>query len=173
VAGYGLGLTGPGIGWFLLPLGVAAFTASAFAARLAQWAGQRTLLVTGFTTIAVGFAFTGSLSVSAVRMDGALILVGFGTGAVMSTLPAMILERLPEQEAGISAGVYNMLRTLGGSVASAAVSAVLAGASSGGAHLVAASGYRTVWIACAVLAAAAAALVLTAVRTAVPSSGSV
>ncbi|EKT78233.1 MFS transporter [Rhodococcus opacus M213] len=76
----------------------------------------------------------------------------------------MILERLPGNEAGISTGLYNMVRTLGGSVMGAIIAVLFAGATAHNATWVSATGYNTVWILCAAISLVGAAVLVVSAR---------
>ncbi|MFJ8996198.1 MFS transporter [Streptomyces sp. NPDC102279] len=161
-AGYGFGLSGTGLGFFLQTTAVSAFVASLLAPRLVAVIGQSVIVTGGFVLIAVAFAATMPLSASLPGMVVALGILGLGGGTVAAVLPAMILEQLPRTEGGISAGVYNMVRTLGGSVMAGVFAAVLASATSGTTQRITSGGYTAVWAVCAAVALLGATLALAA-----------
>ncbi|ODU04533.1 MAG: hypothetical protein ABS81_09725 [Pseudonocardia sp. SCN 72-86] len=159
-AGYGFGLQGLSLGFVLAALGAAAFVGSVVASRLARRVGQRAVVLAGFLVVAAAYAAFPLARADLGATVVAIAFVGLGCGSVISVLPAMILERLPRTEAGISAGLYNMIRTLGGSVIAAGFAAVLAASTDPAARVVSAGGYTAVWLVCAGVALLGAAALL-------------
>ena len=163
-SGYGLGLSGTKLGLFLSTMGIGVFIASVIAPRLARRVGQRPVVIAGF---AVGMlAFIGMIEFASTTAGMAVMvgLVGISEGLVVAILPIMILERLPREEAGISAGLYNMVRTLGGSLMGAVIAVVFTSATHAGVKWVSISGYHTVWTICAAVSLVGAALILASSR---------
>ena len=86
------------------------------------------------------------------------ILVGIGNGLVLASLSTHVVTHAPADAVGISSGLFNTARTVGGAVSGAAFAAIM------GALLVqvpgmaapttSEAGYVTVWLVCAALAAA-------------------
>ncbi|MDF3312845.1 MFS transporter [Rhodococcus sp. T2V] len=163
-SGYGLGLNGTMLGLFLSALGVGVFLASVVAPPMVRWRGQRAVVAAGFVVGMVAFLTMLELQSTALGMAAMIGVVGFSEGLVVATLPIMILERLPANEAGISAGLYNMVRTLGGSVMGAIIAVVFAKATAHGATWVSVVGYHTVWILCAAISLVGAALLVVSAR---------
>ncbi|WP_040158755.1 hypothetical protein [Nigerium massiliense] len=75
-------------------------------------------------------------------------------------MPSIVAELSPPDETGIATGVYNSLRTLGGSVAGAVFGVILTSFAIQGTTAVAQAGYVTVWLVCASLWALALLLVI-------------
>lgn len=125
-------------------------------APIARRVGMRAVLIAGALAAASGslvqIAFHDHLwqifLVSAVN--------GIGMGLLLGALPALVAEVAPSDSTGIATGVYNSLRTLGGSTAGAAFAVVLAGFTTSGALHSSIQGYITIWAICAAAFGAAA-----------------
>ena len=118
-------------------------------APIARRVGIRTVLVTGAILAASGslvqIAFHDQLwqifLVSAIN--------GIGMGLLLGALPALVAEVAPSDQTGIATGVYNSLRTLGGSAAGAVFAVILAGFTASGSLSSSIGGYVTIWGVCA------------------------
>ncbi|MCD2498857.1 MFS transporter [Microbacterium nymphoidis] len=118
-------------------------------APIARRVGIRTVLVTGAILAASGslvqIAFHDQLwqifLVSAIN--------GTGMGLLLGALPALVAEVAPSDQTGIATGVYNSLRTLGGSAAGAVFAVILAGFTASGSLSSSIGGYVTIWAVCA------------------------
>lgn len=128
---------------------VLATVGAATFAPIARRVGIRAVLIAGALAAASGsliqIAFHDHLwqifLVSAVN--------GIGMGLLLGALPALVAEIAPSHSTGIAAGVYNSLRTLGGSAAGAVFAVVLAGFTTTGALHSSIQGYITIWAVCA------------------------
>jgi predicted MFS family arabinose efflux permease len=165
-AGFGLGLDPGRIGVVLLVFGVAAFLGTLLAPRLAERAGLRVALVTGPLLTAAGYLLT----VVAHGSMGAFVawqaLIGIGNGLVLAAFSTVVVTRAPADAVGISAGLFNTARTVGGAVAGAAFAAIMAALlvrpPGAAAAVTSEAGYVTVWIVCAALSLAVAAIAVVA-----------
>ncbi|WP_433674784.1 MFS transporter [Microbacterium gorillae] len=118
-------------------------------APIARKVGIRSVLVTGAIVAASGslvqIAFHDQLwqifLVSAIN--------GIGMGLLLGALPALVAEVAPSDQTGIATGVYNSLRTLGGSAAGAVFAVILAGFTASGSLSSSIGGYVTIWAVCA------------------------
>lgn len=118
-------------------------------APIARKVGIRSVLVTGAIVAAAGslvqIAFHDQLwqifLVSAIN--------GIGMGLLLGALPALVAEVAPSDQTGIATGVYNSLRTLGGSAAGAVFAVILAGFTASGSLSSSIGGYVTIWAVCA------------------------
>jgi MFS family permease len=162
--GIGLGLTAGQLGLVLVVFGLAAFAGTWLAPRLAERVGLRVVLILGAVLNAAGYVLTatahGSVGVFVIWQ----VLVGVGNGLVLAALSSYVVNRAPADAVAISSGLLNTGRTVGGAVAGAAFAAVMAAMVTrlpGMAKPVTTeAGYVTVWLVCAVLALAVAALAL-------------
>lgn len=161
-SGVGLGL-GPGaLGAALLTFGVAAFVGTLVAPLVAERWGSRVALVVGSLLTAAGYLLTVVAHASATGFVAWQILIGLGNGLVISALSAYVVRRAPADSVGISSGIVNTARTVGGAVAGAVFAAVMAGMVTtvpGAAKPVSSeASFVVVWLVCAALALTVAGL---------------
>ena len=146
--GYGFGASALTVGWVLFPAGLCAFGAATVAPGLRRAAGARTVPALGGALLATGYA-TLVHAHHAIWLPVLLnAVLGFGTGLVFSSLPALILDVSPADRIGIATGVYSTAKTLGGSIGSA-VAAVLSSMTIKNTTVPTQSAYTTVWWLCA------------------------
>jgi MFS family permease len=162
--GIGLGLTAGQLGLVLLVFGLAAFVGTWLAPRLAERVGNRAALVLGAALTAAGYVLTALAHDTVEVFLIWQVMVGVGNGLVLATLSSYVVTRAPADAVGISSGLLNTARTVGGAVSGAAFAAVMAALATrlpGVAKPVTTeAGYVTVWLVCAALAAAVAILAL-------------
>jgi DHA2 family multidrug resistance protein len=96
--------------------------------------GPLTRFVDGRLLLAAGFAMLGcsALMLSQINLEIAMgsvilpnLLNGFATGCIFVPLTTLTMGRLPKAEIGNAAGIYNLMRNLGGSVGIAAIMSFL------------------------------------------------
>ncbi|GAB2469964.1 MFS transporter [Luteococcus sediminum] len=148
--GYGFGLPPSRISWISATLlGSCAVAAAVFPA-IARRIGMRSTMVLGVVLAALANA---SLALGAwsllVLVFAAQLVCGLGSGLLLGAIPAMIAEFAPSSETGIATGIYNTLKTLGGSVAGAVFAVVLTSFTPAGSHIATLGGYRSIWWICA------------------------
>lgn len=160
--GFGLGLPPGRLGLVLLVFGLAAFVGTWLAPRLAERLGTRAPVVLGALLTATGYTLTAFVHGSVGAFVAWQALVGIGNGLVLAGLSAHVATSAPADAVGISAGLFNTARTVGGAVSGAAFATVMAALVTllpGGSRPVTSeAGYVTVWLVCAVLALAVAGL---------------
>jgi EmrB/QacA subfamily drug resistance transporter len=122
------GLSALATGAVFLPMMLTGLALTPFSARLAQWAGARTLIVAGFGAMAAGLVAlsmdTASTPIAALAL--LMMLVGLAGPFVAPPIAAVLLDSVPALLAGTAGGVYNTSRQLGGALAVAAFGALLA-----------------------------------------------
>ncbi|MFJ9446996.1 MFS transporter [Kitasatospora sp. NPDC101235] len=147
--GYGFGYSTLGIGWVLFPAGICAFAAATVSPTLGRVLGARAVPALGGCLLAAGYT-TLVLTHHAVWQFALLnVGLGFGTGLVLSTLPALVLDVSPADRTGIATGLYSTAKTLGGSIGSAVFAAVLTAMTVQGTTVPTEAAYTTVWWLCA------------------------
>ncbi|WP_164842565.1 MFS transporter [Actinoplanes solisilvae] len=160
--GVGLGLTVLQLGLVLLAFGLAAFAGTWLAPRLSERAGSRTALAVGALLTAAGYVLTALAHDAVATFVIWQVMVGVGNGLVLATLSTYVVTLAPADAVGISSGLLNTARTVGGAVSGAAFAALMAALSThvpGVAKPVTVeAGYVTVWLACAALVIVVAAL---------------
>jgi MFS family permease len=143
---------------FLLPGALTGFVTATASGPLIDRFGARPVLVTGALTGIVGF------TALALFHDAPwqVVVAGIWTNAYISlaygALPALVVNEAQAGETGVATGVNAIARTIGSSVAAAAV-AVLLGHSAAGTRLPAESAFVTIFAAGAVTAALATVLI--------------
>ncbi|MFI9557542.1 MFS transporter [Nonomuraea endophytica] len=157
--GYGLGLSAAQIGLLLFPSSCAASLGSAITARLAGRLGDRSALAIGALIIAAGY-----LQLALAHGSVPAFLIGtclewLGSGIVFAIIPSMLLKRSPATEAGVTSGLYNLLRSAAASVGATVFGVILSTVVMAGGALPAESAFVTVWLIGAALMVACALLV--------------
>ena len=167
--GFGLGLSSGQLGLVLFGFAASAFVGTVIAPRLADRFGSSAALLAGALMTATGYLLTVAAHSSAGVFVFWQVLIGLGNGVVLATLSAQVVTRAPADSVGISTGLFNTSRTLGGAVSGAAFAAVMAAlatpAPEAAKPLTSESGYVTVWAICAALALTVAGLALRQHRT--------
>ncbi|MYW69959.1 MFS transporter [Streptomyces sp. SID8379] len=164
--GYGLGLSIVATGLCMLPSGVIMLLFSPVSARISAARGPRITLAIGGVVLALGYAIRIVDSTDLwVILVGAAV-VSTGTTLAYSALPTLILRAVPSGATASANGVNVLMRTIGQSVSSAAVAAILVHhtARVGGVAVPTLHGYQL-----AFTMAGTVALVAAAVALAVPS----
>ncbi|QFG27567.1 MFS transporter [Actinomadura sp. WMMB 499] len=124
--GYGLGQTLIVAGLAVAPMGIAMMLVSPLSARISAARGPKTSLILGL--LVIGGAYTAAQGLMNAVWQVALIstLVGGGIGLAYSALPTLIMGAVPTSETGAANGVNTLMRSIGTSVSSAVLGAVLA-----------------------------------------------
>lgn len=126
----GLGLSLLHASLVLVPSGLAMLAMSPIAGRIERTFGPRPLLVAGAVIIAAAYllAVVVDLEVWHVLIINTVIGVGIGLG--YAAMPTLIMAAVPTSETGAANGINTLMRSLGTTVAAAAVASILANSSS-------------------------------------------
>ncbi|WP_370065882.1 MFS transporter [Mycobacterium sp. MAA66] len=147
------GLTALQTGFVFVPMMIIGAVLTPFSARIGERIGRRTLIVGGLALMTGGLAAIGLLPSAAPLWLLSLLmtLVGLAGPAVSPPITAVLLDAVPEHQAGVASGVFNTSRQVGGALAVAVFGSLLAHPDTfvRGAH-------TSLLIAAAVLAVAAA-----------------
>jgi EmrB/QacA subfamily drug resistance transporter len=122
-----------GAGLRLAPWTVTVFAVSALAGAMVNRIGERPLIVIGLTMQAAGFgwiALIASPDLSYPAMVVPLVVAGCGVSLAMPAAQNSVIGSVPHPAVGTAAGVFNMLRQLGGTFGIAILAAVFAGSGS-------------------------------------------
>lgn len=124
--GIGLGLSLFVAALVLTPAGLAMMAMSPVAGAVERRHGPKPLLVAGAAVIALNYA--GALLFHAYAWQVLLVnvVLGLGIGLGYAAMPALIMQAVPAHQTGSANGLNALMRSLGTSVAAAAVGAVLA-----------------------------------------------
>jgi MFS family permease len=160
--GFGLGQSMLATGLWMAPGGLAMMVTSPIAARIAAAHGPRFTLVTGALIIAASYAAGLVLLAAPWQIMMLNIAVSAGVGFAYASMPALINAAVPISETAAANGINALARSLGTSIASAVIGAILAGmtVSFAGSELPAMTGLRTAMVVAAAVAALAAILAL-------------
>ena len=122
-----LGYTALAAGWAVSPRGMGAIVAMPFVGLLTERVDSRWLIATGFLGVGACTLWLGNvnLEIGEFSMFWAIILSGFFIGFVFVPLVTMAMGLLPNEQLGNAAGLYNLLRNVGGSVGISVVNTLL------------------------------------------------
>ena len=163
VYGYGLGTAGFTtsliIGVYLIAMIVGALLFAPVARRVTP----RVTLMGASVLVGVGFLLFLPFHDAYAQVLTNMIIVGFGSGALVAALPAAAASAAPPTQTGVATGLTNSVKTVGGAIASCVFGIALIQGATGAAGVgegTAGSfaGYVTVWVVCGVTALAAAVL---------------
>lgn len=124
---YGLGQSMLHAGLWMAPGGLAMMVSAPIAARIAARRGPRATLVTGCLIIAASYVVGLRLLDRPIEVLLLNVLVSIGVGFAFSSLPALINAAVPVSETAAANGINALARSLGTSISSAVMGAVLAG----------------------------------------------
>jgi MFS family permease len=126
VYGYGLSGTVLDVGLYMLPNTVTMLISSTLAGKLAARLGAAWTLSLG--SVIAGLAYLWLVLNHAGTADFLIFtaLQGVGIGIAYAALGTVAVQHVPMSESGIAAGINTLVRSAGGSIASAATSAILA-----------------------------------------------
>ena len=161
--GFGLGQSMLQAGLWMAPGGLAMMAASPIAARVAARRGAKFTLVVGSVVIAGAYLAGAYLLVGPVQVMVFNIVISFGVGFAYSSMPALINASVPMSETAAANGINGLARSLGTSISSAVIGAVLSTMTiSIAGHLVPSlAGFRVALFVAAGAAALAAVIALT------------
>ncbi|BBY31066.1 MFS transporter [Mycolicibacterium sediminis] len=160
--GYGLGQSMLATGLWMAPGGLAMMVTSPIAARIAAVRGPRFTLVIGAAVISASYAAGLFLLAAPWQVMVLNVLVSVGVGFAYASMPALIIAAVPVSETAAANGINALARSLGTSISSAVIGAILAGmtVSLAGRDVPSMAGFRTALVVAAVVAALAAVLAL-------------
>lgn len=157
--GYGLGQSMVAMGLWMAPGGLMMMLASPLSAKLSALAGPKITLIVGAVIIAAGYGASVPLMGEAWGLMVGAIVISLGVGFAYGAMPALIMSAVPITETSAANSFNTLMRSIGTSVASAAIGAVLAEMSTtfvGGISVPTENGFRVgILIGCGVAAAAA------------------
>ncbi len=162
-AGYGFGAGLLVAGLMLMPLSFGSMAST----RLSRWLNRRVgwqwVLPIGAGIVALTGVFLALARSEPWQILLAVALLGLGISTTFAAMPALIIRAVPPHETGSATGLNAVLRSIGGSIGSAASIALLSTFTPVGAHLPTDGGYTVAFLAGAVacLGAVVASLVLT------------
>lgn len=153
--GYGLSLTPLAISMAMVPVYFAGFLAVLLTARIGRSIGFRSVMLIGATATFAGF---GGLFLWHSSRPEFLIACGVafvGVGFIESSTRTIVVEGLRQGEVAIGEGIYELAITVGATVGSAVLGAVLSANASKIPGLALEHGYKLAWLTAALVALAA------------------
>ncbi|MDT0343571.1 MFS transporter [Streptomyces litchfieldiae] len=150
--GYGLSGSVLDVGLFMLPSTVTMLVFSALAGRFEARLGAAWTLATGSAVAGLAYVWLALNHDSAADVMIFSGVQGVGIGIAYAALGTLAVQHVPMDQSGIASGINSLVRTAGGSVASAATSAILASSVIGNTSVPTVDGY----VLCFVLAGVAA-----------------
>ncbi|GAB2879762.1 MFS transporter [Streptomyces mayteni] len=150
--GYGLSGSVLDVGLYMLPSTVTMLLFSALAGRFEAKLGAARTLAIGSAVAALSYLWLAVSHDSAADIMVFSGVQGVGIGIAYAALGTLAVQHVPMDQSGIASGVNTLVRTAGGSVASAATSAILA------AQVIGSTGVPTVdaYVTCFLIAGVAA-----------------
>jgi MFS family permease len=143
---------------FLLPGAITGFVTATLSGRFIDRFGARPVLVSGALTGIVGFLWLALAHSLPWQVIAAGILVNAYISLGYGALPALVVSEVDGDETGVATGVNAIARTVGSSIAAAAV-AVLLGRSAGATGLPSEHAFVVIFLAGAVTAGLAMVLI--------------
>lgn len=124
--GFGLDQTLLQAGLWMAPGGIIMMLLAPVSSRLIQGLGARITLAVGGVFLGLGY-LVGLIGMTEPwQMLVVMCVCSIGVGVGYAAMPTLILENVPMHEAGSSVGINNLMRSLGTTLAGAAMAAVLA-----------------------------------------------
>jgi EmrB/QacA subfamily drug resistance transporter len=123
--GYGFGATVTESGRLIAPAAIASFLVGFVTAQLVNRFGARAVIVTGTLLNALAFTSVALWHDSAWQLYTAMTVQGVGGGLVFSSLANVVIASVPAHQTGVASGMNANLRTVGGSIGSAVMAAIV------------------------------------------------
>ncbi|WP_439030584.1 MFS transporter [Gordonia terrae] len=154
-SGYGFGMSVTEAGWLVLPSSALSVLTGLCAARLVRLTSARAVIVWGAGMTAIAYSMIALAHDHVWEIVVAISFQGVGTGLIVSTIAAVVITSVPAHQTGTASGMNANIRTIGGSMGTAAFAGLLS-ASVGQHGLPAESAYAMGFVMLAVSMAAAA-----------------
>jgi MFS family permease len=159
VTGYGLGASAGRvsiiIGGYVLSLAVGALLLPVVGRRT----GTRTAMIGAAVLVGVGYLLFLPFHDTLAQTMTNMVIAGLGSGALVASLPTAAAAAAPPNHTGLTTGMTNTTKTIGGAFASSVFAIALASTGSVDAEATAhasLAGYLTVWAICGITALVAA-----------------
>lgn len=123
--GYGLGQSLFVASLCIAPAGLVMMLGAPLAARISMRRGPRLTLAIGLVVIAVNYALAPWLMVSPWHLVLLSVLNGAGVSFAFSSLPALILGAVPQDQSGSANGLNTLMRSIGTTLSSGVSSLVV------------------------------------------------
>ena len=87
--------------------------------------GVRAVITTGLLATGAAFACVGLFHDQTWQLYAATTVQGLGSGMVFSSLAGVVVAAVPPEQTGVASGMNANIRTIGGSIGSAAMAGIL------------------------------------------------
>jgi MFS family permease len=124
--GYGFGFSVVAAGLAMVPGGIAMVLFAPISGRMINLYGGRITLITGAALMGTAYLMRVYFSSTALVVIALSMLVAIGTAITYAAMPTLIMASVPITETASANGLNSLLRAIGTSTSSAAVTAVLA-----------------------------------------------
>jgi len=125
IAGYGFGASITKSGLMLLPSAVTMFITGMFTGRLTARLGGKVLVVAGCLIGAAAMAILAFAHHQQWEIYFSNALMGVGFGLAFAAMSALIVMAVPASQTGVASGMNANIRTIGGSIGSAAMASIV------------------------------------------------
>jgi len=123
--GYGFSASITISGVLLLPQAASSFILGSVSGRLTDTFGGRRVLASAMIIATLGFAMLTGLHDSAWQVVVALTVIGVGFGTAYAAMSNLVVNAVPKDQTGVASGMNANIRTIGGSIGTAAVSSMV------------------------------------------------
>ncbi len=122
-----MGYTALDTGVAISPRGIGALVSVTLAGWLVRRIDGRVMIISGFIFLAFGlFLLSGvNLQISIFSIIWPNVIMGFSIGMIFVTLTTIAMGTLPNEMMGTATGMYNLMRSMGGSIGIAVVTTLL------------------------------------------------
>jgi len=143
--GYGLGQSMVATGMWMLPAGLVMIALSPVTGRLIGRYGAKVPMLAGALVLAAGYGIADALLHHAWGIMIGMAVIGGGIGLAYAAMPSLIMAGVPVSETAAANGLNSLMRSIGTSLASAVMGAILAHMTvrMGGFTLPSQNGFRT------------------------------
>ncbi|MBO3680252.1 MFS transporter [Streptomyces sp. NEAU-YJ-81] len=148
-AGYGFHLSLTAAGLVLMPISLGSLTANRVASALVARVGLYRVLPLGALVVCVDLVLLAFCRDDVAVLVLGTFLLGNGVGAAYAVMPLLIVRHVPPSETGSATSFNQVLRTVGGSMGSAAISAIMLAYTPAGGDLPRGTAYTTALLATA------------------------
>ncbi len=142
-AGYGFHLSLTATGLVLLPMSLGSMLANRLASALVARFGPHRILPLGSLVITLDLTLLSQWRDGLPLLVLGTFLLGAGVGAAYAVMPLLIVRHVPQSETGSATSFNQVLRTVGGSIGSAAISAIMLAHTPAGADVPQNTAYTT------------------------------
>lgn len=123
--GYGLGQSILEAGLWMAPGGLMMMLFAPVSSHLINTIGAKLTLAIGAVVISAGYVVALGLMSAPWQLMVATLVASAGVGIGYAAMPTLILDNVPEHEAGASVGVNGLMRSVGTTIAGAVMAAIL------------------------------------------------